>query len=299
MDINLINVPLKYGSGKDGVDLAFEKMYQSGLLDLINNDKHQLANLIKIDVKNVLKQDKYKDSVNLNYLNIVSDVNEKLAKTVYQSLKDHKFPFVIGGDHSVAIGSIAGASHYYKKLAVIYIDAHGDFNTTKTSPSHNIHGMPLAASMGLKDAPLTNVLYKGQKLNPKNLYHIGGRDFDEGEIDIIKKLNLDMYTMDKIEDSGLNNILDEVIVKIKSQSYAGVHLSFDIDSLDAGLVPGTGYPVINGFTLEEIKLILSKFLHTGFVTSIDFVEYNPLLDDDSKITLKNSLTIIKYMLDSL
>lgn len=299
MDINLISVPLKYGSGKDGVDLAFDKLCKFGLIDLIKSDKHKLSNLINIEVNNVLNTDKFISGINLNYLNIVKDVNEKLAKEVYTSLKDHKFPFIVGGDHSIAIGSIAGASKYYKKLAVIYIDAHGDFNTTKTSPSHNVHGMPLAASMSLNDAPLTNILYPGQKLNPKDLYHLGGRDFDEGEKNIIRELNLNMYTMDMIKESNLNDILDQIVKTIKSKSYDGVHLSFDVDSLDAKLVPGTGYPVINGFSIDDTKLILLKLLQTGLITSIDFVEYNPLLDNDNEVTLKNSIILIKYILDNL
>ncbi|NLC54711.1 MAG: arginase [Erysipelothrix sp.] len=296
MGITFINVPIKYGSGREGTDLAFKQLIDNGLNALALESKHKINKIINIEVKSARANDEYKDHPQLKCLEIVKDVNEKLASVVYQNLKENNFSYIIGGDHSLAIGSIAGASKYFKKFAVIYIDAHGDFNTIKTSTSHNIHGMPLASVLGLKDAPLKDVFYQGAKLKAKDLFHIGGHDIDEPEYLLAKKIELDWYQMSRIKAEGLEVCVKEILEKLKENNYDGVHLSFDIDVMDKSLVVATGYPLYDGFYMQEIKYILKSFLETGLVKSMDFVEYNPLLDDKDKSTLKLCLNLIEYSL---
>ena len=286
MDINLIGVPIKYGSGKDGAQLGPEKLREYGLINELSVNKNNVYDLGDLYVPIHSEEDKFRWHDRMKFLKPVLDVNTNLAHTVYCSLTANSFPIVIGGDHSLGLGSIAGASKFFKEIAVIWVDAHGDINNSETSPSGNIHGMPLAASMGVGHSDLTNLYFSGQKVKPENVYILGARDLDPGEVALAEELKLNLYTMETVREQGLEFILNEIINNIKSSKVDGVHLSFDIDALDSSLVPGTGTRVAEGFTLKEGKLILKDILSSEFVTSMDFVELNPLLDDENESTAK-------------
>ena len=282
MDINLIGVPIKYGCDKDGVQYGPDKLRELGIVNLIKNNDNNVYDMGNIYVPAILDECKFDWHETMKYFDPIVDVNVNLAHSVYSSLKSEAFPFVIGGDHSLGMGSIAGASKYFENIAVIWVDAHGDINDTETSPSGNIHGMPLAASMNVGHPKLTNLYFKGSKVKPENVYIIGARDLDPGEVDLAERLKLNLYTMDMINDIGLKEVLEDTIDKIKSSKVDGVHLSFDIDVLDNAISPGTGTPVKDGLNVVESKLILDKILDANFVTSMDFVEFNPLLDIENK-----------------
>lgn len=299
MDINLIGVPLKYGCDKDGVDKGPDRLRSEGILDIINKNGHKAYDMGNIFVPYVPSTDKYLDHNKLKYLDTIAMVNRNLANNVFCSLKSNKFPFIVGGDHAMAMGSIAGASKFKKNLAVIWIDAHADMNTSDTSPSGNTHGMPLSVSMNIGHPTLTEIYFKGQKVKPENVYNMGGRDIDPGEADIAKSLNIELVTMEKIKETGLENILDNIIGDIKSSDIDGVHLSFDIDVMDPSLVPGTGTPVADGFDIDEIKFIFTKILREKFVTSMDFVEFNPEIDNDDMRTTKNCMEILNHIFKEL
>ena len=207
-------------------------------------------------------------------------MNRNLAHLVYSALNSNSFAFVFGGDHSLGLGSVSGASRFHDNLAVIWIDAHGDINTSETSPSGNSHGMILGAALGEGHPDLTNLYFKGQKVKPENTYIYGARDLDEGEVVLAEELNLNLYTMDRIKKEGIEKTLEDIMDKIKESKVDGIHLSFDIDSLDKRLVLGTGTPVDEGFSVDEIKTILKTFLDTKLVKSMDFVELNPKLDEN-------------------
>jgi len=192
------------------------------------------------------------------------------------------------------MGSIAGASKHYNEMAVIWIDAHSDLNTHISSPSANPHGMPLSASLGEGHPDFTNLYYKGQKVKPENVYIIGVRAIDPGEVKLIKEFNLAFYNMKTVREKGLENVLTEVIEKIKASNVDSVHLSFDIDALDSSIVPGTGTPVVGGFTLDEGKYTIETLLKQKFVTSMDFVELNPTLDKDSEITITTCMEFLEH-----
>lgn len=294
MDINLIGVPIKYGSGKDGAQHGPKKLREYDIVNELSVNGNKVYDLGDLYVPVYSEEDKFNWHGKMKFLKPVLDVNTNLAHTVYCSLTANSFPLVIGGDHSIGLGSIAGSSKYFKEIAVIWVDAHGDINNSETSPSGNIHGMPLAASMGVGYTELVNLYYEGQKVKPENVYILGARDLDEGEVTLAEDLKLNLYTMDIVRTRGLNVLLDEIISKIKSSNVDGVHLSFDIDALDSDLVPGTGTRVSEGFSIEESKMILKEILNTELITSMDFVELNPVLDDKNESTAKVCLELIKY-----
>ncbi|WFA07857.1 arginase [Tissierella sp. Yu-01] len=286
MNINIIGVPVNYGCDIDGVQFGPNELRKLGLVDALSNNGNKVFDFGNIYVPTYTDESKFKWHDKMKYLNPIVDITRNLAHAVFNSLHSDCFPFVIGGDHSLGMGSIAGASKHFKELAVIWVDAHGDINTPDTSPTCNIHGMPLAASMGYGYNMTTNLYYEGIKVKPRNVYIIGARDLDEGEIKLAEETGLNLYTMEIVRQRGLDTILQEVIETIKTSGVDGVHLSYDIDCLDSSLVPGTGTKVDNGFTIGEGKEILKSLLKTGFVTSMDFVEFNPKIDDEDKSTAK-------------
>ena len=229
----------------------------------------------------------------MKYFKEISNYNTNLAHAVYCSLKADCFPLVIGGDHSLGLGSVSGASRFFNNLGVVWVDAHGDLNTHETSLTGNVHGMPLSAAMGFGFDSLVNLYYQGRKVDVENVFIIGARDLDDDELLFIKKHKLNVWTTDYIQIHGIDKTLNEVLNKFKERNLKHIHLSFDIDVLDKALVPGTGTPVDNGLTVEEAKAILKSIIETQLVSSMDVVELNSLLDADG-LTLKTTIDIIDY-----
>ncbi|MBS5949699.1 MAG: arginase, partial [Clostridium sp.] len=253
----------------------------------------------EVHVKNVSSNDKYAANAKMKYLDEVVRSNIGLADKVYTALENSTLPLVIGGDHALAIGSIAGASKYFENdLAVVWVDAHGDINTLETSPSGNIHGMPLASSMGIGHETLTNIYSSSQKVKPENVFLLGCRDLDLGELEIIKNYNLNIWTMRDIKEKGISTVLKELLEAINKINAKNIHLSFDIDSLDPKYVPGTGTPVEDGLSFSEGKEVLETILNTSLVKSIDFVEFNPVLDKNKK-TLETCIELLKVISNNL
>lgn len=282
MDINLIGVPIQYGCDKDGPQKGPDRLRELGIKEVLENEKNTIYDMGNIFVPTILPDLKYKWHEKMKYLNPVVEVNKNLAHMVYCSLAANSFPFVLGGDHSLGMGSIAGGSRFFEEMAVVWVDAHGDINDTETTPTGNIHGMPLAASLGIGHPSITNLYYEGKKVKPENVYILCARDLDPGEIKLAKELNINLYTMDYINSNSLEIAVNDILTKLKVSTVDGVHLSFDIDVLDSAIVPGTGTPVKDGISFDEAKYILDEFLRSKLITSMDFVELNPLLDQDAK-----------------
>ncbi|MFT9498079.1 arginase [Anaerosolibacter sp.] len=280
MNISLIGVPMNYGCDREGAQYGPEKLREKKIIEVIKKYNHSIYDFGNLHVPKVSEEEKYAFHNKMKYLKPIIEVNTNLAHNVYSALAAGNFPFVIGGDHSLGLGSIAGASKYYENLAVIWIDAHGDINTHETSPSGNIHGMPLAAAMGVGCPSLTNVYYKGVKVKPQNVFIIGARDLDEGEIQLAKEKNLNLYTMEDIKTMGVKAMVEDITRKLQENNVEAVHMSFDLDALDSEIVPGTGTPVQDGMSMDEVKYVFRHLMDTQLVKSMDLVELNTHLDKD-------------------
>lgn len=298
MNISIIGMPLFYGCDKPGVEKGPEELRKNNLIDIFEKN-HTVYDLGDIEVEQVSENEKYSSNLQLKYLKQVINANNGLALKVFESLQNNTFPLIIGGDHSLAMGSIAGASKYFgNDLAVIWIDAHGDINTHDTSPSGNIHGMPLAASMGYGYEKLTSIFFNETKIKPENVFILACRDLDKGEIELINKLNINVWTNEQINKEGTSKVLHELLELIKEKNIKNIHLSYDIDCLDPDYVPGTGTPVNNGLTYSQSKKILESVLGTSLIKSMDFVEYNPILDKNDK-TKETCIELLNLISDNL
>lgn len=298
MNISIIDMPLFYGCDNPGVENGPKVLRENNLLNILK-ENHTVTDMGEVYVKHVDAINKYASNKNMKYLDEVIDANVGLADKVYLALENNTLPITIGGDHSLALGSIAGSSKYYgsDNLAVIWVDAHGDINTDETTPSGNIHGMPLAASMGLGHNSLTNLYFDGQKVKPENIFLLAVRDLDIGELELIEEYNLNLWKIQDIKYKGLDTVLSELKSMIKAKNINNIHLSFDIDGLDPEYVPGTGTPVENGLTFVEGKIILETVISTNLVKAIDFVEFNPKLDVNNK-TIETCCELLKTISNS-
>ena len=221
----------------------------------------------------------------LKYLKEITNACEKLSDEVFDILTAGALPVILGGDHSIAIGSIAGASAYCRQreetLGLIWFDAHADMNTAETTPSGNIHGMPLAALLGKGVRELTHVGGFAPKLDPRSCAHVGARDIDRGERELIRELGIRFFTMREIDERGMSACMDEAIA-IASRASGGYAVTFDVDALDPGDAPGSGTLVRGGLTYREAHLGMEKVAEAGGMISLEVVEINTALDVNNK-----------------
>ena len=294
MNISIIGMPLFYGCDRPGVEKGPKELRKNNLIDIFK-ENHTVYDLGDVEVQQINADDKFLSNPKLKYLNQVVEANNGLATKVLSAFENNTLPFIVGGDHSLALGSIAGASKYLgNDLAVIWIDAHGDINTHETSPSGNIHGMPLAASMGIGYEKLTSIFFDSFKIKPENVFILACRDLDKGELELIDKLNMNVWTNDDINTKGTNAVIKELLSLITEKNIKNIHLSYDIDCLDPEYVPGTGTPVNYGLSFEQSKNLLEAVFSTSLVKSMDFVEYNPDLDKNNK-TLETCIELLKLI----
>lgn len=286
--ISVIGVPMDLGAGRRGVDMGPSAIRYANLkekLEQIGMDVEDVGNL------HVPTPESYPSGNDkLKYLREVSRVNEQLANTVSGIVVRGRFPLVLGGDHSIAIGTIAGASRHLHKMGVIWFDAHGDLNTAETSPTGNIHGMPLAASLGEGHPVLTGCGGPGAKVSPEHVVLIGVRSLDDGEKVIIREKGITVYTMHEIDRLGMAKVMEQAL-NIVTAGTDGVHLSLDLDAIDPNEAPGVGTPVPGGLTYRESHLAMEMLAKADVLTSAEFVEVNPILDMENK-TAKTAVALI-------
>ncbi len=297
-NINVIGVPLSYGCGKNGPHLGPDILRDYGLIDAIQSFGHSVYDLGNICVPAATDEDKFASAPDMKFFKEVYQVTNNLAEVVANSLSAGKFPLIIGGDHSVGLGVGSGVSSQLDNLAIIWVDAHADINTNITSPSKNMHGMPLAALMGVGDERLVNLYRKGVKVKPENVVLMGCRSIDEGELALIDELDLQLYTTENIKQRGVIEVFAELEERFAQLDVQNIHLSLDIDVLDAQFVPGTGTRVENGINLDELYTILDRIIATGKLRSMGLVELNPRLDEDNRTT-KLCIEIVKYVAERL
>jgi arginase len=278
--ISIIGVPMDLGQTRRGVDMGPSAIRYAGIIERLERLNYEIEDLGDIEIGRA-ERIQSETNVKLRNLKAVAEANEKLAAKVDEVVRAKFFPLVLGGDHSIAIGTLAGVAKHYKNLGVIWYDAHGDLNTEETSPSGNIHGMPLAASLGLGHPVLTNIAGYSPKIKPENIVIIGARALDEGEKELIKEKGIKVYTMHEIDRLGMTTVMEETIQYLKDRT-DGVHLSLDLDGLDPHDAPGVGTPVIGGISYRESHLAMEMLAEANIITSAEFVEVNPILDEKNK-----------------
>jgi arginase len=273
-NVTIIGVPMDLGADRRGVDMGPSAIRYAGVVKRLENMGFDIKDIGDIAVS---RPDAYTETENHKYLDQVVEANTLLAEVVSREMEAGRFPLVLGGDHSIAIGTIAGVAKHVKNLGVIWFDAHGDLNTGETSPSGNIHGMPLAASMGIGHERLVKIGGYSPKLKAENIVIIGARDLDAGERELIKKTGMKVYTMHEIDKLGMARVMEEAIAHV-TKGTDGVHLSLDLDGLDPHDAPGVGTPVIGGISYREGHLAMEILADADILVSAEFVEVNPILD---------------------
>ena len=278
-NVSLLGVPLSFGQSMAGVDLGPGAIRVAGLTDRIAKLGYEVEDLGDLPFKRPHSLPAVNEKV--KYLAEIHAACERLASEVEAIADGGKLPITIGGDHSIAIGSLAGVVTAFRKrderLGLVYFDAHADMNTPETSPSGNIHGMPLAVLLGYGAPDLVNVAGFAPKFDPRLCAHVGARDIDAGERELIRQLGLRFFTMREIDERGLAACMDEAI-QIAGQGTAGYAVTFDVDALDPRDAPGSGTLVRGGLSYREAHLAREKIAEDGGMRSLEVVEINTALD---------------------
>ena len=281
--ISVLGVPLAYGSSMAGVDIGPAALRVARLTQRISQLGYDVQDLGDLQLARAKSQPDANDK--LKYVREISLACEQLAEKVREILRVDELPVVLGGDHSIAIGSLGGAASYFRdrneSLGLIWFDAHADMNTPETTPSGNIHGMPLAVVLGFGAPQLTDVGGFSPKLDPRFCAHVGARDIDAGERELIRKLGMRFFTMREIDERGMKACMDEAIA-IASKASGGYAVTFDVDALDPGDAPGSGTLVRGGLTYREAHLAMEKIAEAGGMRSLEVVEINTVLDVNNK-----------------
>ncbi|HKQ99369.1 MAG TPA: arginase [Pyrinomonadaceae bacterium] len=281
--VSILGVPLAFGSSLAGVDIGPAALRVARLNQRVAQLGYEVRDLG--DMRIARPQTVVEPAEKAKYLPEISAVCEELAIEVRNILGGGELPLVLGGDHSIAVGSFAGAASFYRErnqtLGLIWFDAHADMNTPETSPSGNIHGMPLSALLGYGAPELTGVAGFAPKLDPRFCAHIGARDLDQGERELIRSLGMRFFTMREIDERGMSTCIDEAIA-IASRASGGYGVTFDIDALDPGDAPGSGTLVRGGLTYRESHLALEKIAEAGGMRLLELVEINTALDVNNR-----------------
>ncbi|MBI2793395.1 MAG: arginase [Ignavibacteria bacterium] len=281
--VRLIGFPIDLGTDRRGVDMGPSAMRIADIDLRLQALGYSVIDEGDIPIRNIEIQEE--QHARLKYLPEVAEMSHVLSTRVKDVLDSGEFPLIIGGDHSMSIGSLAGIGAHCKEndktLGVIWIDAHADMNTAETTPSGNIHGMPLAIAMGYGDSSLTSIGGDFRKLDPRNLAIIGLRSIDPGERLLIKELGVAAYTMFDIDKLGMHEVATRILEEM-SRSVDHLHISFDVDGVDPDIAPGVGTPVPGGLTFRETHLFMEMISRIDAYASLDVAEVNPILDVRNK-----------------
>jgi len=281
--VGILGVPLSFGQSMAGVDLGPGAMRVAGLTKRIKRLGYEVRDRYDLELEE--PQTTPAPSDKLKYLAEIQEACERLALQTEEIVDAGELPITIGGDHSIAIGSLSGVVKSFRKrqekLGLIYFDAHADMNTPETTPSGNIHGMPLAALLGRGTPELVNVGGFAPKFEPNVCAHVGGRDIDSGERELIRELAIRFFTMREIDERGLSACMDEAIA-IATHGTAGYAVTFDVDVLDPRDAPGSGTLVRGGLSYREAHLAMEKIADAGGMRSLEVVEINTALDVNNR-----------------
>ncbi len=273
--IGILGVPMDLGQGRRGVDMGPSALRYARLQEVLEGLGHQIHDHgdVKVPVVESLRHQTHENG-GMVYLEQIRDACLQTIETIGNMERD-TFPVVLGGDHSIAMGSVTGASRG-ERVGLLWVDAHADFNTPQSSPSKNIHGMPLAHLCGLGDSRLVDLGWPGAKVRPEDVVLIGIRSLDAGEVQFLRERGMTVLSMKALDIQGIPAIAQTVTQKFAG--FSKVHVSLDADVLDPEIAPGVGTPVPGGLTYREAHLLMELLSDTNLVTSLDLVEVNPILD---------------------
>lgn len=277
--LTILGFPMDLGAGRRGVDMGPSALRIAGLEDRLRALGYRVQDLGDVFIHNA-ERERVEDP-KLKYCREIVKTSATLAQKVDRTLESGHFPICLGGDHSVALGSVAGVAAYCRRTGkvpgVIWIDAHADMNTPETTPSGNIHGMPLAAALGLGASSLVELHGFSPKVEARHCALIGARSIDAPERANILRTGLPVYTMSDIDRRGLHDIITEILDRFRGE-VNHIHVSLDLDALDPSVVPGVGTPVAGGLSYREAHLLMEAIADSRLLGSLDVTEVNPILD---------------------
>src|SRR5947209_3558947 len=281
--LRVIGVPLDLGQSRRGVDRGPSAVRVAGLEARLEALGHVVEDAGNIAV--AMAEQKKEGDPHAKCLKEITATCTKHAELVVKTLDAGQIPLVLGGDHSVAAGTVAGVAEFFRrkseKIGLIWLDAHGDINTPATSPSGNVHGMPLAAIMGLGPPELANIFNFAPKVAPENCVLVGIRDIDQTERENIRKAGIEYFTMRDIDERGMRAVIEEAL-RIAGRDTAGYHVSLDMDWIDPEDAPGVGTPVRGGATYREAHLAMEIIADHARMLSFEIVEVNPVIDEHNQ-----------------
>jgi arginase len=280
MIVHVLGVPMDLGSGRRGVDMGPSAIRIAGVDRRLTELGHKVVDEGDVVIKN-MEELKVGDE-RARYLTEIARASGVIARKVERIMALGHFPLVLGGDHSIAVGTVSGIAAFgreqSKRAGVLWIDAHGDINTPESSPSGNIHGMPLAAVLGYGPTELTGIGGWAPKVAPANVALVGIRSLDAGEKRRVKETGIQVHTMSDIDRHGVHQVMKNALARV-TDGTDFVHVSFDLDALDPTVAPGVGTPVKGGLDYREAHLIMEVIADSGIMTSLEVVEANPILDE--------------------
>lgn len=277
--ISIIGVPMDFGQELRGVDMGPAALRYTGLISRLRQLGHEVTDEGDVSIPIRDKDMDLAPNEYDKYVKEITQICESIYKIGSRVVDQGRFPLFLGGDHSIAVGTVAAMANQ-EPMGLIWVDAHGDFNTPETSPSGNIHGMPLAALIGEGHDALVNVGRSGMKIHPDNVVLIGQRDLDPAEKKRIKKAGITIFTMRDIDEQGISSIASKSMMKFAHLKR--FHLTLDMDALDPVEAPGVGTPVPGGISYREAHLLMEILSDSGKLASMDLVEINPILDVGNK-----------------
>ncbi len=294
--VTLIGVPLDLGAGRRGVDMGPSALRVAGVEERLLQLGHEVEDRGDLPVK--IPETQSPGDPRLKYLGEIMEVVSGLRDAVDRALEDGATPVILGGDHSVAMGTIAGLARHFQrrkeKIGLVWFDAHADANTAETSPSGNIHGMPLAAVLGLGAPSLVNLAGFSPMVDGARAALVGIRDVDQAERANVKASGIGAFTMRDIDERGMRTVMEQAI-KRATAGTAGFHVSFDLDGMDPEHAPGVGTPAPGGLSYREAHLAMEMLADTGKVLSAELVEVNPVLDHQN-VTARLGVELLTSLL---
>lgn len=286
LNIRILGVPLDLGQERRGVDMGPSAMRAAGLNSALKRLGHHVEDAGNINVK--IPEMQHFGERRAKYLNEIAETCQEVAHRIYQSLEAGYFPVSLGGDHSIAIGTQAGVSKFYRDreqaIGCIWLDAHADMNTPETSPSGNVHGMPFAATLGFGPEALSKIFGYAPKIQPQHCVLIGARDLDPRERRTVKDSSVNVFTMRDIDEDGMRKVMEKSLA-LATGGTAGFVVSFDMDVVDPSEAPGVGTPVRGGITFREAHLAMEMIADSKKVLAVEVVEINPIIDTANKTAI--------------